>query len=110
MIQLREEKTNIVSSLIDDIESKIQKMTEESFQSIEKQKELAQRRQILAHAYSKVSSGMTQLIISDMVAEIEKELANLEETARYCNYHKEYYTEILLVVKETVKELENENK
>jgi len=91
--------------LIEEIESSIQQFAEESVQSFDKQRNLAQRRQLLINAYAKTSSGMTQLIITDMVNEIDQEIAHLNENVRNCENQKGFYTEILRVVKETVDEL-----
>ncbi|WP_102691479.1 hypothetical protein [Rummeliibacillus pycnus] len=91
--------------LLKEIESSIQHFTEDSIQSLDKQRNLAQRRQLLINAYAKTSSGMTQLIMTDMINEIDQEIAHLEENARYCETQKGYYIEILRVVKETAVEL-----
>lgn len=91
--------------LIEEIETSIQHFAEDIIQSFDQQRNLAQRRQILINAYTKTSSGMTQLIIQDMIKEIDQEIAHLEENARYCESQKGYYTDILSVIKESVLEL-----
>lgn len=91
--------------LIDEIEKNIQKFADESIQSIDKQRYLAQKRQLLIHAYGKTRGGMSQLIIKDLISEIDHELTHLDENVRYCDQYKSYYTEILKVLKETVEEL-----
>ncbi|MGG0656423.1 hypothetical protein [Rummeliibacillus pycnus] len=102
MVYVNRMTKDAATLFIEELESKIQHFAEDAIQSLDKQRNLAQRRQILINAYGKTSSGMTQLIITNMINEIDQELAHLEENARYCNNQKGYYTEILRVVKESV--------
>ena len=105
MVDVKGITRDTATLLIKEIESSIHHFMEESIQSLDKQRNLAQRRQLLINAFAKTSSGMTQLIITDMIKEIDQEIAHLEENARYCETQKGYYIEILRVVKETVNEL-----
>lgn len=96
---------NTANLLIEEIVSKIQQFDEDSVQSFDRQRFLAQKRQILVNAYGKTSSGMTQLIMNDMIHEIDQEIAHLDENTRLCHQHKDYYIEILRVVRESAGEL-----
>lgn len=105
MVEEKGTTKDTATIVMDEIVSKIQQFDEDSIQSFDRQRFLAQKRQILVNAYGKTSSGMTQLIMNDMIHKIDQEIAHLGENARQCNQHKDYYIEILRVVRESVEEL-----
>lgn len=105
MVEEKRQTKDTATVVMDEIVSKIQQFDEDSIQSFDRQRFLAQKRQILVNAYGKTSSGMTQLIMNDMINEIDQEIAHLDENTRLCNQHKDYYIEILRVVRESVEEL-----
>lgn len=105
MVDVNKVTKDSANLLIEEIETTIQNYTEESIRSLDKQRYLAQKRQLLVSAFGKTSGGMTQLIIKDLITDIDQELAHFDELARYCNQYREYYTGILKVVKEAIEEL-----
>lgn len=105
MVEEKHQTKDTAAVVMDEIVSKIQQFDEDSIQSFDRQRFLAQKRQILVNAYGKTSSGMTQLIMNDMISEIDQEIAHLDENTRLCHQHKDYYIEILRVVRESVEEL-----
>ncbi|MGR6897400.1 hypothetical protein [Rummeliibacillus sp. BSL5] len=99
MIDIKEYTDDVATLLIKDIQQEIQRLTEEAVKSIQQQRVLSQKRRLLIESFDSISSAMTQLFIKDLIMGMDQEIAILDEKIHKCEAHKEYYNDILEVVR-----------
>lgn len=104
MSELKQMPRESTLSLIEEMKEIAKDYNAESQKAFEIQGEMSEKKNLLKSAMKKTKSGMALAIIEQMIKEIETEEEELKERVNFCNNNNGYYTEIVGVLQEALKE------